>query len=119
MAADGVIVSLVVTTDSVLLSAPKPVGIGVTGLLFISLVFALFAFSTRRYEVAPDLDPLIQQMQHLEDDGLRWIALEGLVNAVDVNESKVDAKAEHLFLSAVALLLAILTLAGYFIYLLV
>lgn len=75
MAADGVIVSLVVTTDSILLSAPKPVGIAATGLLFISLVFALLAFSTRRYEVAPDLEPLIQQMQHLEDDGLRWIAL--------------------------------------------
>lgn len=45
--------------------------------------------------------------------------LEGLVNAIDVNESKVNAKAEHLFLSAVALLLAILALAGYFIYLLV
>lgn len=118
MAADGVIVSLIVTSDSIFLSAPKLVGIGVAGFLFIALVFALLAFSTRRYEVAPDLEPLIRQMQHLEDDGLRWIALEGLANAVEVNESKVNAKAEHLFFSAVALLAAVLVLAAYFIYLL-
>ncbi len=116
MAADGAIVSLVVTGDSVLLIAPKLIQIAAPGLLFISLVFALLAFSTRRYEIAPDLEPLVRQMQHLDDDGLRWIALEGLVNAVEVNESKMNAKAEHLFFSAVALLMAILVLAGFFIY---
>lgn len=119
MAADGVIVGLIVTDDSILLTAPKLIGIAAAGLLFISLVFDLLAFSTRRYEVAPDLEPLVQQMQHLDGDGLRWIALEGLVNAVEVNESKVNAKAEHLFSSAVALLMAILVLAGFFIYSLV
>ena len=119
MAADGVIVSLLVTRDSVLATSPNIVAIGTAGSLFISLVFALLAFSTRRYEVAPDLDPLLQQMQHLDNDGLRWIALEGLVNAVEVNESKVDTKAQHLFSSAVALLVAILILAGRFIYSLV
>ena len=89
MAADSVIVSLVMTPDSVLTRAPIPVAVVITFALFWSLVLALLAFSTRRYEIAPDIDRLLQQMQHLDDNSLKWIALEGLANALEVNESKV------------------------------
>lgn len=119
MAADGVIVSLVMTTESVLTRAPTIVGVTTAACLFLSLVLALLAFSTRRYEVAPDVDRLVQQMQHLDDSALRWIALEGLVNALEVNESKVDKKAGYLFLSAIGLLGAILVFAAFFIYFLI
>jgi hypothetical protein len=92
------------------------VGVATALSLFVSLVLALLAFSTRRYEVAPDVDRLVQQMQHLDDDGLRWIALEGLINALEVNESKVDRKAGYLYLSAMGLLVSILLFAAFFIY---
>jgi hypothetical protein len=95
------------------------VGVTTATWLFLSLVFALLAFSTRRYEVAPDIDPLVLQMQHLDDLALKWIALEGLMNAIEVNESKVGRKAGYLFASATGLLVAILVLASFFIYFLV
>lgn len=119
MAADGVIISLVMTPGSVLSRAPTVAGIMMATALFLSLVLALLAFSTRRYEVAPDIDRLIQQMQHLDDSALKWVALEGLAHAVAVNESKVDSKAGYLFLSALGLLVAILLFAAFFIYFLV
>lgn len=119
MAADGVIMSLLMSRESLLATAPSPVGMATATCLFISLVLALLAFSARRYEVAPDLDPLVAQMQHLDNDALKWTALEGLANAVEVNETKVATKASYLFLAAIALLAAILILAVYFIYLLI
>ena len=119
MAADGVIVSLVLTADSVLTRAPILVAVVITIALFISLVMALISFSTRAYETAPDIERLLQQMQHLDDGGLKWIALEGLSNALEVNESKVDRKSGYLFLSAMGLLLAILVFAFFFVYFLV
>jgi hypothetical protein len=119
MAADGLTVGLVMASDSVLSNAPTLVGVTTATWLFLSLVFALLAFSTRRYEVAPDIDPLVLQMQHLDDLALKWIALEGLMNAIEVNESKVGRKAGYLFASATGLLVAILVLASFFIYFLV
>lgn len=119
MAADGVIISFVATRDSTLMEAPPVIGVATALFLFCSLVFALLGFSMRRYEVAPDLDPLLAQMQHQDDEGLKWIALEGLSNAVAVNESKVDGKAWHVFLAGLSLLAGVLVLAGHFIYLLI
>lgn len=118
MAADGVIISFIAARGSTLMEAATVIGVATALFLFLSFVFALLGFSTRRYEVAPDLDPLLVQMQHQDDDGLKWIALEGLSNAVAVNESKVDSKAWHVFLSALSLLAGVLALAGHFIYLL-
>lgn len=90
-----------------------------TLLLFASLALALLAFGTRRYEVAPDIDQLLPQMPHLDDEALRWIALNGYVNALDVNESKVEQKADLTFYSGMTLLGAILIFGGYFIYFLI
>lgn len=61
----------------------------------------------------------IREERLYDDSSLRWIALEGLVNALEVNESKVDRKAGYLFLSAIGLLGAILVFAAFFIYFLV
>lgn len=116
MAADGVIAGLILSTDSALTQAPKTVGIADSALLFTSLVLALLAFGTRKYEVAPDVDQLLSRMHHLDDQGLQWVALQGIVNALDVNESKVARKANFLFYSGAALLVAVLVLAGYFVY---
>ena len=119
MAGDGVIAGLIMTQGSVLTKSPTPIAVIVTVLLFASLGLALLAFGTRRYEVAPDIDQLLPQMPHLDDDALRWIALKGYVNALDVNESKVEQKADLTFYSGMTLLGAIVIFGGYFIYFLV
>ena len=116
MAGDGVIAGLIMTQGSVLTKSPTTIAVIVTALLFASLGLALLAFGTRRYEVAPDIDQLLPQMPHLDDDALRWIALNGYVNALDVNESKIEQKADLTFYSGMCFLAAIVMFGGYFIY---
>lgn len=117
MAADGVIAGLILTENSILAHSSRGFAITVTILLLASLVLAILAFSTRAYETAPDVDQLIPQMQHLDDQSLKWIALNGFVRALDVNEFTVERKAELLFYSALALLGTIVAFGGYFVYL--
>jgi hypothetical protein len=119
IAADGVIAGLIMIRESVLGRAPALLAIGVATLLLTSLVLAILAFSTRAYEIAPDIDSLLPQMSLLDDLSLKSIALKGFVTALDINESKVERKAALLFYSAITLLGAITLFGSYFVYSLV
>jgi hypothetical protein len=116
LAADGVIAGLVMTKDSVLLTIPNYPAMLVVGLLILSLVLALLAFATRHYEIAPEIDSLLQQMPNSDDELLKSAALPSLVNALDINEPKVNQKATMLYYSALALLGGIFLFATHFMY---
>ncbi|MGH2728972.1 MAG: hypothetical protein ACRDJI_00020 [Actinomycetota bacterium] len=116
MAADGVVVGLVLTRGSFLQGAPAGLATAGALLLFASFLMALLAFATRRYETAPDLAALLALLRTGDDDFLRWNALPGIVGALDVNESKLGQKADLLFVGNLLLLGGIFVVAGYFIY---
>lgn len=77
---------------------------------------ALIAFATRQYEIAPDVDRLVDHMRHLDDAALKWIALENFAVARDLNEVKIGRKANFLFFSGSTLLVAVLIIGANFIY---
>jgi hypothetical protein len=115
MAADAVLAGLVLMRGSMLLEAPLWVGVLVAALLFLSFVLALCSFATRRFGIAPDLSALAEQATTDTPSSLRASALSEILDALEMNEPKIGQKANLLFLSGVALMLAIASFAGYFI----
>ncbi|MDP9222581.1 MAG: hypothetical protein M3P18_01755 [Actinomycetota bacterium] len=114
LAADGVIAGLVLTRGSMLLGAPAWVGVLVAFLLFISLVLALLSFSTRRFELAPDLSALVPAARTSSGPSLRWAALPDILSALEINEPKIGQKANLLFYSGAGLMVAAGLFGGYF-----
>jgi hypothetical protein len=115
LAADGVIAGLVLTRGSLLLRAPEWVGVLVAVLLFISLVLALLSFSTRRFELAPDISALVPAARSTSAESLRWTALPDVLVALEINEPKIGQKANLLFYSGAGLILAVGLFGGYFV----
>jgi hypothetical protein len=115
MASDGVIAGLVLTRGSILLQAPLWVGVLVALLLFVSLVLALLSFSTRRFEIAPDIVSLATRSQTETEASLRASAVPGIIDALQINESKVGQKANLLFMSGTGLMLSVAVFGGNFI----
>ena len=114
MASDGLIAGLVLTRGSILLAAPVWVGILVALLLFISLVFALLSFSTRRFEIAPDIVTLASESWEQSALPLRAQVLPDIIYALRVNEQKVGQKANLLFVGGTTLMLSVAVFTGYF-----
>jgi hypothetical protein len=120
MAADAVVAGLVLTRNSLLLEASPWVGVAVAVLLLISLLLALFSFSTRRFELAPNVSALLPAPNSGSTAGtMRWTALTDVLGALEVNEPKLGQKADLLFYSAVGLMLAVALFGGLFIFRLV
>jgi hypothetical protein len=117
MAADAVIAGLVLSRDSLLLQGPWWVAVAVAGLLLMSLLLALFSFSTRRFELAPSVASLVPAVKAGGTAAeMRWRALTGLIEALEINEPKVSQKANLLFFSACSLTLAVGLFGGYFVF---
>jgi hypothetical protein len=116
MAANGVIVGLVLSPRSVLTEAPKAVAVAIPALLFASLVFSLAAFATRQYEIAPDVSQIAVFMRNLDEANLRRVGLNSFLRALNVNELKVGQKARLLYCASLTLLAGVLVFASFFIY---
>lgn len=80
-----------------------------------SLVFALLAFWTRRYDVAPRPEALSQLMAAREE-WLKWRFIPNVLNAIAVNRRKLALKSAFLTWALVSLIATVLLLGGYFIY---
>lgn len=115
LAADGVIASLVLTQNSILLRAPTSITLLVTVALGASLVLALLAFATRHYELAPDIDDLLTH-DDLPETELKWAAMPSVLRALDVNQPKVDRKALYLSWAGVALLVGASSFTAYYVW---
>lgn len=116
LAADGVIVGLVLTKDSFLIWAPPWLYVVAIGFLMASFVLALLSFATRGYDFGPDIQAVADQMVISDDVDLKEDSLPSVLNAVDVNEPKMDQKARFLSYSGILLLIGVLAVAGYSVY---
>jgi len=116
IAADGLLAGLLVTSDPRGSAAPRGLVLALSLIVMASLVTALIAFITRHYEVAPDIDRFsVPDIGH--ENQMVTIALEGYLNAIEINEKKVAEKATFLFWAGGTLLLAAVLATVYFVYL--
>ncbi len=72
--------------------------------------------ATRRYQTTPDIDDLVFRMQHSDDFSLRDQALPGILEALDINDSKIDQRTKLLSYGGISLMLGALLLAAYYLY---
>jgi hypothetical protein len=115
IAAGGVLAGFLFGRGSLLLDAPRLI-VGIAAIaLTSSLVFALLAFWTRRYDLAPRPEALSQLMEAREE-WLRWRFIPNVLNAIAVNRRKLALKSAFLTWAMVCLIVAVLLLGGYFIY---
>ncbi len=116
LAAGGVIAGLVLTGDSILQWAPPILTILIVGFLIGSVILSLSSFATRHYETGPDAADLAARMQHLGDAGLQQLAIPPLLEAIDINDSKVNQKAALLSYSGICLMLGTFFISLYYLY---
>lgn len=115
LAAAGVFAGLVFRGDSILFRGPKVVGIAGTAALMASTLGALLAFATRSYRTAPAAHT-VASMMSFPEDWLRWRFLGNVLEAIEVNRSKLVYKARLLAFAQAELLVAVGIIGGYFIY---
>ncbi|MGH2746442.1 MAG: hypothetical protein ACRDKB_00760 [Actinomycetota bacterium] len=118
LAADGVLAGLLFATDSVLIQVPRVLGVAVAISLLFSILLALLAFSTRKYETAPTPEAVIGLMAQGGDAWLKWRFLGNLVLALTINRSKLERKARLLSSAIAFLFIVVLLLGGYLTYVL-
>lgn len=112
IAIDGVLAGFLMGDFNERLAAAPIVGIVTTAALAISLVTALSAFWTRRYESAPAVEALARMMNR-DSEWLQWRFLGNVLGAIATNRQKLDQKARLLTTSLVALLVHAGLLGGY------
>jgi membrane protein YdbS with pleckstrin-like domain len=113
LASDGVLAGFVFSSDSLLRTAPRAVGVLVGVLILLSITMALLAFWNRRYESAPSPEQLVRLMA-ADEAWLKWRFLSNVLNALKTNRRKLDRKAALLTCALVSLIAAVWTLGGYF-----
>jgi hypothetical protein len=118
LAADGVLAGLLFATDSVLIRAPRALGVAVTISLQFSILLALLAFSTRKYETAPTPEAVIGLMEQGGDAWLKWRFLGNVVVALTIDRGKLERKARLLSSAIGCLFVVVLLLGGHLTYLL-
>jgi hypothetical protein len=112
IAADGLLVGLLLSGDSMLAAVPNLVaGSGLGGVL-ASLLLALIAFANREYQVAPAL-PAVIGMMAAPEDWLRWRFVGNLREAVGRNRQRLLWKSRFLTAALVLLFAAVTLLGGY------
>lgn len=84
----------------------------VLGAIAASLITALVAFATRRYQTAPNPDAVIRLMT-ADQAWLEWRFLGNLRNAIEVNRRNLRLKARFLGASLVSLIAGATALSGY------
>jgi hypothetical protein len=115
LAAVGVVIGLLLSAGSAVARFPQVVAISATISLILSLLLGLIAFANRRYEFAPKPEAVIRLMA-AGSDWIQWRLLGNLTAALATNRRKLAWKARFLTSALVALIVAVGTLGGYFIY---
>lgn len=118
LAADGVLAGLLFARNSLVFQAPRALGAAVTIFLLFSILLALLAFSTRKYEMAPTPETVIGLMDQGGDGWLKWRFLGNVIVALRINRSKLEQKARRLSSAIWLLFIVVLLLGGYLTYLL-
>ncbi|MGH2658410.1 MAG: hypothetical protein ACRDHS_01800 [Actinomycetota bacterium] len=115
IAAGGVLAGFLFGRGSLLFDAPRLI-LGVAAITLTgSLVLALLAFWTRRYDLAPRPEALSQLMAAREE-WLKWRFIPNALNAIAVSRRKPALKSALLTWALVCLIAAVLLLGGYFVY---
>lgn len=112
LAADGIIVSLVLVPASVLPGWAALLG-GIA--VLISLFAALGALANRRYAIAPE-PSLVARLAASSDDWIMWRLMGTVLQALDTNRVKLQKKARMLTSAQAALLAGLVIYGGYFVY---
>jgi preprotein translocase subunit SecG len=115
MAVDGVIAGLLFGRTSLLVTAPRLIGVLAVVFVVASLLLALIAFANRRYDLAPQPDSAIRLMAAPED-WLRWRFLGNLQGAISENGRKLTRKSRLLTSALVSLIATVSLLGAYFTY---
>lgn len=114
MAVEGVVISLLLGSDSLLRTAPAGLSVTIASLVMLSVVAALLSFANRRYKTAPEPDAVIRFM-NASEEWLKWRFLGNLEDAIAANEGKLLRKARLLTASISAFIGAVLLLGAYFV----
>lgn len=112
MASGGLLAGLLLRSDSPMSRAPTWISVPVITLLLLSLASALLAFAARRFETPPSPESLVPSLAAGEAH-LKWMMFPDLLEAISINERKLGNKAELLFFSGLALLLAVGAFGAY------
>jgi hypothetical protein len=114
MAVEGVVISLLLGSDSLLPSAPVLLSTSIAALVMFAVVAALLSFTNRRYRSAPEPDAVIRFMTASEE-WLKWRFLGNLEEALAANDGKLVQKARLLTASITSFIAAVLLLGAYFV----
>ena len=114
MAVEGVVASLLLGSDSLLITAPATLSTLIAALAMASLLSALLSFTNRRYETAPEPRAVVRFMSQSED-WLKWRFLRNFEVAIGNNDKKLKRKARFFTISITLLIVALLLLGAYFI----
>ena len=112
IAAGGLVIGLLAGNRSFTVEAPTWVRATVLVTVTSSLVLALLAFATRKYQTAPNSDAVIRLMT-AEPDWLEWRFLGNLSNAIRANRKNLRTKARLLSSALVTLIAGASVLGGY------
>ena len=115
LATNGVLVGLTVTSN-ILSEAHPAVAALLVCLVLLSLIASALSFATRNYEIAPRVEDLADSMDTSTESQLRDGALASIIEALAVNEPKVDQKARFLSAAGALLLVGAVLFGGNFIY---
>jgi len=112
IAADGLVIGLLAGDRSSLAEGPHWVSVSVLGTVATSLILALLAFTTGRYDAAPDPDAVIRFMA-ADPSWLEWRFLGNMRTAIDANRGKLGTKARFLTVALMTLIVGASVLGAY------
>ena len=112
IAAGGLVIGLLAGNRSMIVDGPVWVGFAVVAAVTASLILALLAFTTRRYDAAPNPDAAIRLMT-ADPEWLEWRFLGNLRDAIGANRGKLGTKTRLLSAALVGLLVGAALLGGY------
>lgn len=115
LAADGLLVGLVLGPHGLLAAAPPWLAIAAGIGLIVSLGCALAAFANRGYLLAPEART-IALLASAPEDWIRWRVIGNVLDAIDANRRQLRQKARVLSVAQLILLVALGLVGGYFLW---
>ncbi len=107
LAAGGAFAGFLFGADSLLREAPPTVFVAVAALVIAALLLSLLAFGNRHYRTAPTPQAAVRLMAAPEQ-WLRWRFLGNLMEAIEINHTKIERKARLLSAAILCLFLAVM-----------
>ena len=114
LAADGIIVGLVVGGGSLAHDTPAWITSLAGAAVLVSLMSAVGALLNQNYAIAPE-PQTVAVLASASDEWIRWRVIGNVLGAVDGNRRKLRRKAQALTFGQLALLVGVGVFGGYFI----